>query len=313
MYLSNHLRWQNIQLPGLAAETDLTLAIGSVGQGEPIAVITAGVHGDEGPWGAWAIHQMLDSIPIENLKGTIRVIPVANPLAMQADLRNAPVDQLDLNRAFPGDSQGSYTERVAACIVEHALQDADYVIDLHGGGSWCVNAFVFEMQNGEKLSSAIDAPFVVRAPDRSVTLTGYAKSQGACVTAVEMGGKSQFESIWSQRIATSLIRALNVAGVIEGVNIEKKSFDAITLGSSTVLRPAKGGIFMPVVKAEDVGQIVDKGTELGHILNPVTHEIQETFLAPFTQTAIMLLRPTVCRIEGGAMTYVLAEPLLNDD
>lgn len=313
MSLSEHIQWQNIQLPGLASETNLTLAIGTVGQGAPISVITAGVHGDEGPWGAWAIHQMLDSIPLENLKGTIRVIPVANPLAMQADLRNAPVDQLDLNRAFPGHAEGSYTERVADLIVQNVLQDADYVIDLHGGGSWCVNAFVFEMENSQMLSDAIDAPFVVRAPDRSVTLTGYAKSQGARVTAIEMGGQSQYEADWSHRLATSLIRALQAVNVIEGVDVEAKTGDAIALGDSKVLRPHMGGIFMPIVKADQVGKVVEAGTILGHVLDPVTHQIKETFVAPFPQTAIMLLRPTLCHIEGGAMTYVLAKPLSTDN
>ncbi len=314
MSLSDHIQWQNIPLPSLASETNLTLAIGTVGQGEPIAVISAGVHGDEGPWGAWAIHQMLERIPLEKLNGTIRVVPVANPLAMQADLRNAPVDQLDLNRAFPGHPDGSYTERVADLIVQNALQDADYVIDLHGGGSWCVNAFVFEMENSEILSNAIDAPFVVRAPDRSVTLTGYAKSKGATVTAIEMGGRSQYEADWAHRIATSLIRALKAVGVIEdSIDIEEKNGDAIPLGNSKVLRPKMGGIFMPIVKADQVGKIVEEGTVLGHILDPVTHQIKETFTAPFPQTAIMLLRPTLCRIEGGAMTYVLAAPLLTDN
>ena len=61
-------------------------------------------------------------------------------------------DTLDLNRVFPGDRGGSHTERLAAALTTHAIDGAEIVIDLHGGGSWCVNAFVFQFPGGEALS-----------------------------------------------------------------------------------------------------------------------------------------------------------------
>jgi hypothetical protein len=310
MSLIDHIRWQEIPLPGMAAEVHVPLKVGEFGSGGPVIVITAGIHGDEGPWGAWAIHQMLSAISPDSLTGTIRIVPVANPLAMQADLRNAPVDQLDLNRVFPGDARGSYTERVAYALTQHVLVGADYAIDLHGGGSWCVNSFVFEMQGGETLAASFEAPFIVRAPERNVTLTGYARTQGTVATAVEMGGRSEYEAVWAQRIADGLLRALTHIGVIEGVAVPAIQQKAVRLGSSSVLRPSAGGILMPGVRADSVGQIVSGGTVLGYLLDPYTHQVREEFVAPFPQTAIMLLRPTVCRIEGGAMTYVVAEPVI---
>jgi hypothetical protein len=38
-------------------------------------------------------------------------------------------------------------------------------------------------------------------------------------------------------------------------------------------------------------------------------DVVETFEAPFPETAILLLRPTLARVEGGAMTYVVAPVL----
>src|SRR5690606_11019786 len=112
---------------------------------------------------------------LSELKGSLRVIPVVNPFAMQADAHNAPFDTLDLNRVFPGNVKGSHTERLAAALVEHGLDGAQIVIDLHGGGSWCVNAFAFQFAGGEELSQAFGAPFLVNGPERNVTLTGYAR------------------------------------------------------------------------------------------------------------------------------------------
>jgi hypothetical protein len=250
---------------------------------------------------------MLERTTLEELRGSLRVVPVTNPFAMQADARNAPFDALDLNRAFPGNTEGSHTERLAATLVTHAVDGADVVIDLHGGGSWCVNAFVFQFPGGESLSEAFDAPFMFNGPDRNITLTGYARSKGATVTAVEMGGRSEDEEKWAERIAVGLRRALGIGGVLTPTAAAESKPRLV--GPTTVLRPSRGGIFMPRVRATDVGTIVDGGTILGQLLDPVTQQVLETFEAPYPKTALLLLRPTIAQIEGGAMTYVVAEPV----
>lgn len=306
--LREMVQWQRFPVGAGAAVRQVELAVGTVGTGKPTALITAGIHGDEGPWGAWAIHKLLDLVSTDDLRGTIRVVPVANPLAMEADLRNAPLDTLDLNRVFPGNADGSHTERLAAALVEHAVNGIDFAIDIHGGGSWCVNAFVFEFAGSEALAQSIGGPLLAPGVERSVTLTGYARSAlNATVTGIEMGGRSQFEQQWADRIAAGLRRALAVTGVIAPVGETAPA--AIRVKPSTVLRPSQGGIFVPELRADSVGKVVPGGTVLGQLLDPVTYRVVETFRAPFGQTAIMLLRPTVARIEGGAMTYVVAEPV----
>jgi predicted deacylase len=285
------------------------LTVGEVGSGSPVALISAGIHGDEGPWGARAIHKLLAQVRDDQLRGTIRILPVANPLAMEADARNAPLDSLDLNRVFPDNPKGSHTEMLAAAIVEQALDDVEVVIDLHGGGSWCVNAFAFVMPGGEALSKAFRAPFLVNAPDRDVTLTGYARSKGAIAAVSEMGGRSEYEEQWAERIAAGLRRALSIAGVLASpVDEGDDSSQSLPVGPTTVLRPSQGGIFVPKLLAADIGTIVDKDTVLGYLLDPSTEQVLETFKAPFARTALLLLRPRIAVLEGGAMTYVLAEP-----
>ncbi len=307
--LSNHITWQSISIPATSAFGSVDLMIGEVGQAHPRVLITAGIHGDEGPWGAWAIHKVLNRIQMDELKGSIRVIPVTNPLAMQADKRNAPVDQLDLNRAFPGDARGSYTERIAHVLANDGLANVDTVIDLHGGGSWCVNSFVFQSEGGADLALSFPAPFIVNAPSWSVTLTGYARSKGLSVVGVEMGGRSQFESQWADKIADGLFRALVKIGIVDPVTPPVDVARPIPVKPSTVLRPAIGGIFVPTIDASQVGTIVPEGTLLGMMVHPATHAVLEEFRAPFPKTAVMLLRPFVAQLEGGAMTYVLSEPV----
>jgi len=306
--LINGVEWERVSVPAGASAGEVDIAIGRVGRGRPIGLVIAGIHGDEGPWGAWAIRKLLETSMIGELKGSLRIVPVANPLAMEADARNSPLDALDLNRSFPGRREGSHTERLAAALTESVVEGADVVLDLHGGGSWCVNAFSFSFPGGEEISRSLGAPFMVRGVERDNTLTGYARKLGATVAALEMGGRSEVEEHWADRIATGIRRALGVAGVMTplpgGPDVEP-----IRVGATRVLRPSRGGVFKPILRTGDVGTIVPRGTRLGHLLDPFNMGVVETFEAPFPETAVLLLRPTLARVEGGAMTYVVAPVL----
>lgn len=296
--------WRQIPVDAGKSVGHIELTIGYLGEGTPTGLVVAGVHGDEGAWGAWAIRMLLEETPLNELKGSLRVVSAANPLAMKADSRNAPVDGLDLNRAFPGDAEGSHTARLAYALAVNAVDGADVVIDLHGGGSWCVNSFVFQFPGCEGLARCFPAPFLVTAPDRETTLTGYALSRGASAVAVEMGGRSEDEEGWAHRIAKGVRRALGVAGVLTpSPNLPE---EPIPVASMTVLKPSQDGILKPVLRTKDIGTVVEEGYVLGQLLDAATWEVVEEFTAPFPETAVLLIRPTLTWIEEGAMTYVVA-------
>ena len=221
------------------------------------------------------------------------------------------VDQLDLNRAFPGDPNGSYSERLAHILAGAAFDNIEYVIDLHGGGSWCVNAFVFEMAGGRELSLCFPAPFIMKAASREVSLTGYARSLGKTVAAVEMGGRSEQEGRWAEKIADGLLRALCKVGIVDAKIAPPPCESPLPVSDSIVLRPNQGGIFVPAVAADQIGAIVEKGRLLGQMLHPATYALLEEFHAPYDKTAMLLLRPFLAQLEAGAMTYVVAQPTSN--
>lgn len=296
--------WRRIPVDAGKPGGHVELTIGCVGESGPTGLVVAGVHGDEGAWGAWAIRRLLEETPIDELKGSLRVVSAANPLAMKADARSAPVDGLDLNRAFPGDAEGSHTERLAHALAVNAVDGADVVIDLHGGGSWCVNSFVFQFPGCEGLARCFDAPFLVKAPERETTLTGYAQSLGAGAVAVEMGGRSEDEEVWAHCIAEGVRRTLGVAGVL--TPLRDLPEEPPKVASMTVLKPSMDGILKPVLRTRDIGTVVAEGAVLGQLLDAATWEVVEEFTAPFPETAVLLLRPTLAWIEEGAMAYVVA-------
>jgi predicted deacylase len=303
--LKDAIVWEEHAVPSTAAYGSLRVRIGRVGSGSPVGLLTASVHGDEGPWGVRAITMLLEQTPLSDLKGSLRVVPVANPMAMEADSRYSSLDVLDLNSVFPGNAAGSHTQRLAAVLAEHAVDGADVVLDVHGGGSWCVNCFVYRFEGSHDLAGWIGAPYVINGPDRATSLTGYARSKGAKGVWIEMGGRGTQEEAWAGRIATGLRRALGKAGVLTEANLPEAT--SIVGGMTTPIRASTAGIFMPLMREDDLGKIVPEGTAIGYLLDPVTNEVIETFRAPYPQSALTLLRPTLARIEGGGLAGAVAE------
>jgi predicted deacylase len=99
----------------------------------PLALITAGVHGDEYE-GPAAVASLSDVLSPDRLRGTVIAVPVVNPAAFAAGTRLHPEDGLNLARTFPGNPHGSATGRLAAAFFEEFAIHADYLIDLHSGG-----------------------------------------------------------------------------------------------------------------------------------------------------------------------------------
>jgi predicted deacylase len=69
------------------------------------------------------------------VSGRLIVIPVLNVPAFRAARRDSPLDGGNMNRVFPGDANGTITQRIARFVSDEVLARADIVIDLHAGGA----------------------------------------------------------------------------------------------------------------------------------------------------------------------------------
>lgn len=94
-------------------------------------LILGGVHGDEYEPMA-AIRLLKTQINPDQLTGRVTLVPVVNQPAYERLQRCGP-DELDLARTFPGSSEGSISQQIAAEATQ-LIQSADYLIDLHTGG-----------------------------------------------------------------------------------------------------------------------------------------------------------------------------------
>lgn len=97
-------------------------------------VAIGGTHGDEyeGPVALKNLIQTFDASTL--VAGRLIVIPVLNVPAFQAAQRFSSLDGINMNRAFPGDANGSISSRIARFMTDQVLSRADIVIDIHSGG-----------------------------------------------------------------------------------------------------------------------------------------------------------------------------------
>ncbi len=99
----------------------------------PTLLVLGAVHGDEYE-GVETIPEVFHRIASNTLRGALLMVPICNMPAYEAVLRNSPIDGLNLARVFPGDLNGTITQRIAYWIAQKLIKPADFVIDLHSGG-----------------------------------------------------------------------------------------------------------------------------------------------------------------------------------
>ena len=83
--------------------------------------------------GIAVIHKILRTVTPDQLHGKIIAVPLVNFHAFHAKQAFSPVDNRKMNRCFPGSRDGTSSERIAYHLFRHAVQQADYCLDLHQG------------------------------------------------------------------------------------------------------------------------------------------------------------------------------------
>ena len=80
------------------------------------------------------IQRLVARLDPEAIAGTILIVGIVNYHAFQVAEHRNPIDDTKMNRAYPGDEEGTSSERIAAATFD-AAKRADYVLDLHQGST----------------------------------------------------------------------------------------------------------------------------------------------------------------------------------
>ena len=153
-----------IPLTVLASGAEVQLVLhelaGRRGTG-PTLGISAAIHGDEAV-GVEILYHLRQRLDPASLRGRVLLLPVANPLAYQANTRNTPLDMTNLNRVFPGDPAGWFTEHLADSITRRFLLVLVAYVDLHAGGAYPTVDYVYVFTD-ERLSRSFGSRYLYRS------------------------------------------------------------------------------------------------------------------------------------------------------
>ena len=102
----------------------------------PVMWLQAALHGDEYD-GILACIRLLERIDPRLLKGSIILCPLVNAPAFLAKANGHPEDGVNMNRIFGHEPRGdSFSHHYGRWLCEQIIREADYFIDLHGGGNY---------------------------------------------------------------------------------------------------------------------------------------------------------------------------------
>lgn len=185
----------------------------------PRVLVTGAVHGDEVSSSAaiWhAAEQLADWVTA----GQITMIPCVNQLAVRASQRQLPLENIDLNRRFPGRADGLLADRLAHALVG-LLAGHDALVDLHTAG-WSVpfvlldhfaDARLERRVTGWALASGL--PVVGEMPAAISDMQGLDRSwsawavrQGKPAVTMELPGFHTIDHVGAHRGANALLNML---------------------------------------------------------------------------------------------------------
>jgi len=263
--------------------------------------VSAMVHGDEIE-GLLIIRELWRSIDPRQLSGELWLLPVANPLAMEAVTRNTPIDMLDMNRQFPGQPDGWLSEQQAHAIATGFIGEIDVLVDIHAGGTfpWVDYCYVV---NDETLSRAFLSALLYRpATMYPGTTASVALARNVPATVVEIGGGYQDQDVHVRNGVRGVLNMMRHTRALEG-EVERRARQLL-LTEIKVMRPRHGGLCVPRRKLTP-GTWLDGQQPLADIVSPRTFETLETMAAPFEKNVVVLARNYATRIHPGDYGFMI--------
>jgi len=261
-------------LYGSSVPTPVLIARGE--QDGPTLCLTAAVHGDEIN-GIETVRRVMYAIDPEKLKGRVIGVPIVNLQAFERHSRYLP-DRRDLNRFFPGNTNGSSASRIARSFFDHVIAPCDALVDLHTGS--------FHRTNLPQLRANLDVPEVVELTEGfgstvilhseggEGTLRAAATRAGIPAVTLEAGEPLRIDDKAVKHSTKALFTLMNTMGMYRRPSLWGNPEP--TYYGSLWVRADKGGMLMGNAK---LGKRVRKGDVLGTVVDPITNQ-QQNLLAP---------------------------------
>ena len=243
-------------------------------KGKRISIVT-GIHGDELE-GQFVCYEILHRIKshMDQLHGTVDVYPAINPMGIDNVERGLPDFDLDMNRIFPGNPDGTMYESLASSVIQD-IEGSDLVIDIHASNIFltAVPQIRINELHGDQLlpyASRLNCDFIWVHSNATVlesTLAYSMNSRGVPTLVVEMGVGMRITREFGLQLTDGILHVMQYLGIWSGsVGKCKKPIISRDPDEVVFLNAPDSGIFMKNVNA---GSFVRRGDLIGTLIDPL--------------------------------------------
>lgn len=260
---------------GVDAGTRIPVVVVNGATVGPVLALVTGAHGTEYV-SIIAVEKLIDAIDPAQLKGTVVMLPLVNIASFEQKVPHVnPVDGKSMNRFYPGNVDGTQTERALFEITKQVVDRCDYLIDYHGGDlDESLRPYAYWGPTGRAEQDRISKEMVLafgldhiiiwreRPTDPAATkyLDNTASVRGKASIVVEAGYAGTVEAEDVSLLVDGTLSTMRALKMIPGAPhvIENPVWiEKIVDVSSDV-----EGIFYPLVKR---GTYVQAGMKLGYV------------------------------------------------
>jgi predicted deacylase len=276
---------------GTDAAASISVAVIHGARPGRVVAFIAGSHGTEYT-SVVALTRFIARVDPRTLSGTVIVAPLLNVASFeQMTVHVNPIDKKGMNAGYPGNKDGTQTDRALALVAAQIVEPADVIVDLHGGdldenlrpySYWTRTGTAAQDDASHSLALAFGLDHIIlrdidaTSPASIRSLGGYALSRGKTVLVAEAGR--------SGTVLTADVDAL-VGGCLNVLGSLKLIARVVTPGAAPVwvtggsrVAADKAGMFFATA-ARDT--IVKEGAVIGYTTDYVGRRTGEIH-APVT-------------------------------
>jgi len=213
----------------------------------PTVFLSAALHGDELN-GVKVLQEVASGYEPPEINGTLVCLHVVNVPGFQAQTRDIPIYDQDLNRAFPGKERSNTAERIAREVYDTFIEPCDYGLDFHTSTRnrttmYHVRADV-EDPEVARLARAFGANVVLAGAGEAGSLRGTATANGTPTVTVEMGKAHRFQRSLVDRATAGVRSVLAALDALPGTTADRPGWRRVVDAEreKTWLRANQGGL-----------------------------------------------------------------------
>lgn len=284
-----------------------------------------GTHGNE--WeGQIAVKRLRRDLQADSLSGLVVLIPQLSESACAANRRTSPLDNVNMNRAFPGNPKGTVSSRIAHFVKTQVFPRVGVIADLHSGGveggfALCTSIHPVPdlKQRAEMLAAAqvFDTPFILFYSSQMASglLTDEAEADGKIAVGGEFGYGETVNRIGVAHAYGGVLNLLRRYGLLSG---EIQKVDSNRAAPPRIVSAPNladyvpcpdSGIWEPRV---DLGQDVRSGDVIGFL-----HDFGDPCSEPLEirahRAGVLIMMHAPAQSAKGVTLYVIAQDYREPD